>query len=110
MKARKCFMCRLLAKVYEAAKERGEKCCICGFIAFLLSMPIGACAADTETAGCVDPTVRPDTPEVVVQLPNTPLCWLMHKMTGRSPPTPRTLVVAVMNRVAERNGHNVHFE
>lgn len=111
MNARKCFMCRLLAKLYETAKRRGEKCCICGFIAFLLSMPIDACAADKETAKCVDPAIRQDVPaQVVVKLPSTPLCWFVQKVTGKSPPTPRAAAIAFMNKAADSSGHNVRFE
>ena len=110
MKARKCFMCRLLAKAYEMAKQRGEKCAVCAFIAFILSMPIGACASDTETEKCIESIVMVVPERIVIQLPDTPLCWFFHKMTGFSPPTPRAFVVAFINKAANSVGHNVHFE
>lgn len=109
MKARKCFMCRLLAKAYEMAKRRGEKCALCAFVAFLLSMPIGACASDAETKRCIEPVVV--VPElVVIQLPNTPLCWFIKKLTGKEPPTPRAFAVAFANSAAHAAGTNLHFE
>ncbi len=110
MKARKCFMCRLLAKAYEMAKRRGEKCAFCAFVAFILSMPIGACANDTETERCIESIIPAAPEQVVIQLPNTPLCWFIKKLTGKDVPTPRAFAVAFANSAAHAAGTNLRFE
>jgi hypothetical protein len=110
MKARKCFMCRLLAKAYEMAKRRGEKCALCAFIAFLLAVPVGACASDTETEGCVSAMSAVIPERIVIQLPNMPPCWLFKKLTGKDPPTPRAFAIAFVNSAAHATGTSLRFE
>lgn len=108
MKARKCFMCRLLARAYEMAKKRGEKCVLCAFVTFLLSMPISACADSMEDAEC--PAIAIVSNRIVIQLPNTPLCWLFKKLTGMEPPTPRAFAIAFANNAAHVAGSSLYFE
>lgn len=102
-------MCHLLAKAYEMAARRAEKCILCAFVAFLLSVPVVACATDAETESCIGSTVPTVPEQIVIQLPNTPICWILARLIGRDPPTPRTFAVAFANSAANATGANVRF-
>ncbi len=88
-----CFMCRLLAKAYEMARARGEKCAICAFVITILSIPVCACAADRERReGPCSNTVPAETTEVkVMPFPST----MVLRFIGVS--GPQTIVMRAMN-------------
>jgi len=94
-------MCRLLAKAYEMAKTRGEKCALCAAFAFLLSMPLLACADETGKIPCV--TGGTDTSAVTevivteVPCPSKYLAKLVMKVTGLKFETPIGNALAKIN-------------